>query len=632
MAQLGELCLWAAIPLASLCAVASIVAVWTGRRDLAVVGARAAHATAATVMLAALGLAYALVTVQLNYIYVASFSGFHVHPGLRLAALWSGPAGGGLVMTMLIAIVASVSYQVEHTRSVAARTGTLAALVVVALFMIAARAQPFAQSELIASAGNGLPLAMRNVAWQFELLSSYTAMVGAAFLFAGAIGEQMVQSTRTAPTAEVAARIVAGSTTLALFLSLWRAYAVTGQLVDVTGAAYAVGHVPIWLLSIAYLHAPGGSLVPTWALRWRRIVGVAVFPAALGAAASLLAAGGATPPILPWSAGFGVGIVSGAMSGMTRSGLGFDRLRSVPGFGLHALTGGLISLVLAGVVAVKWLLIGPSSESGSWPFVSAAVITLLAIAVWSVSRPAGGWRAVWAVAIGSSLAFGGALMVVSGSRGREFGLIAAISAAVVVGVLADLTRVLAARSLARGAEGEGRSRRVRLLKARSQRRGASALGHLGFALVALGMGANSLSTWNIENLSPGDTLSVAARRGSGAQVTYLGLSQYKVEDLDKRVASFILRTERAAPRLMTAELTYDWISQRQFRAPGIARGLLRDHVVDLMGRGDGEEIVGRLAVRPLSSLVWLGGGLLCLSLFWPRRTAPYDRGVRPEGV
>ncbi len=50
-----------------------------------------------------------------------------------------------------------------------------------------------------------------------------------------------------------------------------------------------------------------------------------------------------------------------------------------------------------------------------------------------------------------------------------------------------------------------------------------------------------------------------------------------------------------------------------YRVPALVRGPLRDVVVELVGRTGGENILCRVANRPLAGLVWLGGLLLLAS-------------------
>jgi cytochrome c biogenesis factor len=129
----------------------------------------------------------------------------------------------------------------------------------------------------------------------------------------------------------------------------------------------------------------------------------------------------------------------------------------------------------------------------------------------------------------------------------------------------------------------------------------------------LGLAAESLTNSETRVLYPGDSLSLSDGSGEGVSATYLGLSRYQVKELRKQVASFRLDRGRAAPQLMTAETSYDVVTDRNGRRPAVGRGLVRDVVVSIDDIGPDEGVSCRLATRPFASLVWLGGVLLIVS-------------------
>ncbi len=615
MAELGELSLWAALPIAVLAMVASIAAGWTRRGDLGALGGRAAEAAAALLLVALLGLGYALATVQLRYAYVASLSGFQVPVAWRLAALSSGPAGGALTLTFLIMVAAALSYRVGGSRQALARSGCLATLATVGLIMVVVRARPFGQLHAAAMAGMGLPMPMRSLDWQVEVWASLLATACAAFAFAGVIGEQLVEAPALQRLERVAARWVAGLTTLAVLVATWRAYSASGWLLDTDGAYSVIMHGSTWLVAMAYLHAPGGAAVPVWASRWKRILGVTLFPAALGSSASVLSAGGALPATELWAAGLAVGIVSGAMAGMTRSRFGLADLDGVPGFGLSALAGGLLALIVAAFAAV-WALLGDESSAvRDWTFTFFALVALVALVGWSVSRPAGRFKLVWPLAVIAGITVSLIVLILNGPGAPGFAGLSGLTAALLVGALADVTRLNSVRRRQVGAEPGGDQRRRAIVGMRARRRGASLLAHLGLAFAVLGFSAAALTRSDTRLLNPGDTLSVSGW-GDEVRVTYLGLSRYQVGELDKRVASFKLARGDGDARLVTAELIHDRVWRRDWLIPFVKPGVVRDVVVAIGGRRGDEAVMCRLSTRPLASMVWLGGGLLLISMFW----------------
>ncbi len=607
MAEFGELCLWAAAPLAGLAAAASIAGGWARRGSLAVLGGRAADTTALLLLLATAGLGHALVVVELRYVYVAAHSGFQ-HPWYwRLAALWSAPAGGALLITFLVAALAALSQRLERTRVSAARTGTLAALVILGLLVLA-RARPFAQLAVPAVAGLGLPLEVEDVTWQLQTWAMYLAVGCAAFVFAGSLGGQLVESRGEGRGERGAVTLGAGLLTAAVLAAVWRAYASEGQLLGASGLSSVAVNVPAWALAISYLHAPGGAAAPAWAVRWQRILGVALFPAAIGAAASLLAAPGAGLTVAPWAAGFAVGVVSGGLAGFAPLGRVAGAPQPIPGYGPFALLGSLSGLGVAGVAAL-WALLGGSR----WPYVAwpIAFIALAGIVAWSVQRRAGGWKRVWPAAaflaaVGVVAAYG-----LSGWRAAEFAVAGGLAAAVLAGFAADMVRLRAAR---RALAGSDLGVALRLFRARARRRRSSALAHLGAALIVLGIAAGALTRTAMRTVEPGESLNLPSRLGARISVTYLGLSRYRVDDLERQVASFRLDRGDAPPEIVTAAVTYDWMGRRQVRTPAVRRGVLHDVIVQFSSQRGSEAVDCRLSISFLAGLVWLGGVLVLLSL------------------
>lgn len=613
-AQLGELCLWAAFPVLVLAAAAALAGGLAGRADLATLGGRASEAATALLLFAAAGLAFALITVQLKYSYVAEFSGFQLSWPWRLTGLWSGPAGGALVFTTLFAGAAAVSWRREHTRRAAARTGCLAILALVAL-LIVARARPFAQPDAPALLGAGLAEAGQTIVWQVELAAIYLATAGAAFAFAGTIAGQLVEWRETESSEAVAVAAVAGLLAAAVLAATWRVYGTTGELLDARGLNSVVVYLPAWLVALAFLHAPGGSVAPSWALRWRRMLGVALLPACLGAGAAVLVGLGTLPPAIPWAGGLAVGVIAGATAGMARTGAATEDSRTLPGFGLFAFLGGLVTLTSAGLAAI-WGLLG----SEFWLRLSSALIFLaLAVAATgSVIRPAARWNKVWVSAAVLALTAGAATLAFNGRGGIEYALAAGLLVASLVAAGAELIRTIAASRGRRAVSLPVGLRRV--LRARARRRLGSALGHLGLALLVLGVAGDTLKRVDTQPLDPGDSLSLEPAAADGVRITYLGLSRYQVGDVDRRVASFKLVEGDGPSRMVTASSSYDWITRREMRRPALQRGPTRDVIVSLMGFRDGEGIVCRLSTRPLTNLIWLGGALLLAAMLGRGRT------------
>ncbi len=241
-----------------------------------------------------------------------------------------------------------------------------------------------------------------------------------------------------------------------------------------------------------------------------------------------------------------------------------------------------------------------------WPV---ALLSLAAAVSWAVVRPAGAWRRVWPVAALLAVAIAAGAYVLSGGRHLRFAAACGLAATAGLGLAADVIRLRAAR---RAGVGEEWVALRGVVRRRVGRRWASALGHLGLALIIVGLSAEALRVEDTQPLRPGEELALTTRLG-GARVTFLGLSRYQIGQLEKRVASFKLHGDGSEARLVTSAMITDLSSRRVYRAPALVRGPVRDVVVDLVGRTDSEGIVCRIAHRPLAGLVWLGGLLLLAS-------------------
>ena len=638
MAELGDLSLWVALPLLGAASVALTAGAWRDRGggDLAMMGGRLVDGAMVMLLLALGGLGYALVSVQLGYSYVAANSGFQMAPGWRLAALWTEPRGAALTQLFLVTLCATLSRRLDHTRQASARTGSLALLAFVGLAIVLFRGRPFYQPEVPATVGSGLEESLQNVTYQVELWASFLASTFAALTFAGVVGEQMVETPPRAPQrrGRWPAFLAGAFLTVALVAAAWRAYSDTAQLLDPSGVARTATHAASWLIAIAYVHAPGGLSVPGWAIRWRRVLGVALFPTCLGATGALVGARGGIPPATLWSAGLAVGVLSGAMAGLARGDRGLPQVQKVPGFGLYALLGGLLALGFAGLVAITSLLAGPPR---GWVVWVAVMFGLAAIVVWLILRPLNNRTVGWPllVGLGAPGALIGAIVYFAlGTSSIVFALISGIVAVLLAGLLLEALRLRAVRASVRRATPADPPVVVAVWRARGGRRMASIFGHLGVALLVLALAAGAATRSDTRLLRPGDRLDLASPpfAGGSVQITYLGLSRFQTGSLDKTAASFMLSRGGRTPKVVSAQSIYDFVSRRQTRKPALERGVLTDISVSIVSRGEGEDVFIRLAGRPLANLAWLGGGLLLFSMLiggisdLPGREYPVQEG------
>ena len=222
------------------------------------------------------------------------------------------------------------------------------------------------------------------------------------------------------------------------------------------------------------------------------------------------------------------------------------------------------------------------------------------------------------MAIGAAAIMLAAGHAVRGDRAPlGFLLVLASCAAVLIGVAAEVVRVVSARRRWRDELQADEALAAEIIRWRGRRRLASAAGHLGFALIVLGLAGGEIVDVDTVRLRPGQRLLVPGVMGGSAQLTYLGLSRYQVGALERRVASFRLDRDangKGAASMMTASLNTDLRSGRQFSSWGLQRGVLADIVVGIASLTDADGILCRCGTRPLASLFWLGAILLLLAL------------------
>jgi cytochrome c biogenesis factor len=335
-------------------------------------------------------------------------------------------------------------------------------------------------------------------------------------------------------------------------------------------------------------------------------------------AAILFAAGGSPAPRL-WAGGLAVGIITGAVAGAGSRDRGAEGLRDVPGYGLWAFRGGLLSLSMAGIGAVAGLSGGSLWADVAWAL---ALLSLGLMATWSIARPAGNWKRVWVAAGPAAAVTTVVLTAIIGREGLFLAILCGLAVALAVGAAADATRLFRVRRRWRRSAADDRAEISRVVRRRSGRRRASALAHLGLAAIGVGIAAEALTQAESRVLYPGETANLSGWLGADVRVTYLGLSRYQADELEKRVATFKLERGQTGPELVTAEIVQDRKTDLPSRRPAVKSGVLYDTVVSLVDLRAAEGAMFRLAVRPLSWLVWLGGAVLLLSTFarWGRVT------------
>ena len=160
MTILGEIALWIALPVALWGAVVSFVGGRTGRSDLVLSGERTVHVVTLLLIVTSLGVIAAFVGNRYEYLYVANYSNRELDTYFKVAGLWAGQRGSLVFWTLLLSVFASIAVFRNRRRNRefmpyvgGTLLGLLSFLVIVLLF---ADVNPFERMGFTPANGRGL--------------------------------------------------------------------------------------------------------------------------------------------------------------------------------------------------------------------------------------------------------------------------------------------------------------------------------------------------------------------------------------------------------------------------------------------------------------------------------------------
>ncbi len=543
---------------------------------------RAGVASAALLVVAFSGLAWAAWTGDVRYSFVAPFSLAPGSWGLRLASLLS-PAPRLLLLVTLLAVAGAWACRRPGPSSVRRRFGALWNAVVLAGVLTAALGtEPWRSGGGLAAPPPPEALEPLAIAAGYLRVSA-VAGFGVVFLLLWSSVSEVRQEgalLRTPYRWGAWAWLCLTGAVLADYAAL-AARATALEALAWVGAAAA----PAWLLAIGFLHAAGlgrrrprGGVVPL-------SIGVALFPLSFPLLAEPQA-------YLAWWLGGGAAVALGLAAAVRAEAVRLPG-PSARAFSRDSVVVGAALLLSAGAA----LALGARFSRGSlpeWLWVGLAAGAALAGALALVFPAIDGRLQQIAVRLAPFLLLGFAAAAAASFASGDlwFGIGCALIA---------LNLVLAGREI---------------LSARPGQRGLWLVGascaHTGLALIFTALAAARLGAETTAAVRPGGLVVAETGLVGSVEVRYLGLSLYRAPGANKWAASVEIEGLGKPKALHRAE---QWVlpgRSELYHVPTTVRSLSGSLDVDLSEviSGADEHVRLHVRVRPLAGALWLGALLL----------------------
>ena len=190
MILVGELALWVALLVSVWAATVSCAGGAQRRDDLIASGERGVHAALAMALLATLGLSAALVTRDFSLAHVAGNTSANLPLLYTLAALWAGPAGSLLLLTLVLSLCAAAAVRGggrSRGPSSPFATGTLGAVLSFHLAALCLDVSPFARMDWQSLDGLGMSPSLQHPGMAVHPPMLYLGIAATAVLFALAV-------------------------------------------------------------------------------------------------------------------------------------------------------------------------------------------------------------------------------------------------------------------------------------------------------------------------------------------------------------------------------------------------------------------------------------------------------------
>jgi len=660
MILVGELSLWVALLMAAWGAVVGIAGGALRRADLVVSAERAVYATFAFIALASAGLWSALLSSDMSFRFVASFTSHNLPTIYKITAFWAGQSGSLLFWALILSLYAAIAVFTNRGRNRALMPWVTATLSVVSLFFILVLcfgANPYERLDFIPPDGRGMNPQLQNPGMAIHPPNLYLGYIATTIPFAFAIAA-LVSRRLDAEWLGAVRRWSLLSwvfLTIGVTLGMWWAYVELGW-----GGYWAwdpvenASFLP-WLTNTAFLHSIMVQEKRGMLRKWNVTLVASTFLLAIfgtfitrsGIIASVHSF--AQSPVGYWFAGFLI-LCIGVTAYLVATRLDdlcadaqlesmvsreasflFNNLVLV-GMAFSILWGTLFPILSEAVRGTK-ITVGP-------PFFNQVNVPLgLFLLGLTGVGPLIAWRRASVANLRRQFAgpvvgglSTGVLLLALGMR-DAYALIAYTLAGFVLTTIGqEFAKGVGAR---RRMYGEGAPRALLRLVARNRRRYGGYIVHVGVVILFAAFAGLAFKSEFEVTLRAGETF--AATDPYGHRWTFASQGLYENQVLNRRVLGVSLLASRDGERvgLLTSEKRQHVDSRgvptfQPSTEVGILEGVRQDVYLVFTGvEGDqSSEIAAvRIAFNPLVMWVWIGGVVMVLGgliVMWPQaeRRAP----------
>jgi cytochrome c-type biogenesis protein CcmF len=652
----GELALWVGLLMAAWGAIVSFAGGRSRRADLIASGERAIYATFGCVVLATAGLVVALVTSDLSFKYVASFTSANLPVAYKLTALWGGQAGSLLFWTLILSMYAAMAVATNRTSNRALMpyvAGTLSAIILFFLATICFGASPYERLAFIPPDGRGMNPQLQNPGMAAHPPNLYLGYIATTIPFAFAIGALFARKLDNDWILAVRRWSLVSwfFLTIGIIIGMWWAYVELGW-----GGYWAWDPVENssflpWLTTTAFLHSIMVQEKRGMLRKWNVILVASSFLLAVfgtfitrsGIISSVHAF--AQSDVGYWFAGFlivSVIVVVYLIATRLRDLQATVHLESLVSREASFLFNNLLLVAIA--FSVLWGTLFPMVSEAvrgekitvGPPFFNAVNVPLglLLLALtgvgpliaWRRASPANLRRQFSVPVAGGVIAV--ILLLALGMREGYALMSFGLAAFVLTTILQEFGKGTSAR---RRMYGESLPRALGRLIARNRRRYGGYVVHVGVVVLFIAFAGFMFKKESDVSLGPGETATLVDPYGHRWTFTSQGVSEF--EQLNRRVVAVALQMARdGKPKGLIRSERRQHVDSRGVPTfepsteVGIDYSLRQDTYVVLAGVA-GERAEMRIAFNPLVAWVWIGGVIMAIGgmiVMWPavERRAP----------
>jgi len=663
----GELALWVALLMAAWCATVSFAGGYLQREDLVASGERAMYASALFVLLASIGLWYALLTHDFSLKFVASNTSANMPRVYLFTAFWAGQAGSMLFWSLILAGYAALAVRTtrdSHPVLFPWATGTLAVTLLFFIATTAFKANPFERLDFIPPDGRGMNPQLQNPGMAIHPPNLYLGYVATTVPFAFAVAA-LVTRRLDAEWLGVVRRWSLISwffLTIGIGLGMWWAYVELGWGGYWMWDPVENASLLPWLTGTAFLHSIMIQEKRGMLRKWNVTLVVTTFLLAIFG--TFITRSGiiesvhsfAQSPVGTWFLVFFV-LATGATIYLVSTRLkDLEATAELESMVSREAAFLYNNLVLVGIAfSVLWGTLFPILSEAvrgtkitvGAPFFNAVNVPLgLALLLLTGVGPLIAWRRAsvsnlrrqFVAPMGAGLVAGAALFALGMRDGHA--LVAYTLGAFVLGtIVQEFWKGIGAR---RSIHGEGALTAFARLVARNRRRYGGYIVHAGIVVLFAAFAGLAFKKEFDVQLTAGKSFTATDPFGHVWTFTSQGISSY--ETLNRQVTALSLDATRDGKPmgLIVSEKRQhvDSRGQPSFEPStevGIHTSLQQDTYVVLAGVRENETAELRIAFNPLVVWVWLGVALMTMGglvVMWPsaerrRREGGYAATLAP---